>query len=210
MIITSDTDLTTTLTNLTSFGRYIVSIIACQNFTEDLLDYASTLSEHQEKILFVQHLKHFSIAKYCSKPALITLRSLPDRSKDQVVESSLIVQSGVFYFQWSAPKTPNGFIFKYNLKFIDTSLNNKTQGPLCFSELANLKVALNQFLLTEGHEYLIQVQAVSSAGPGLWSMSDVIYKVPNISRQNIVLIVEIMGMVFTTLLVVCVALIRLK
>jgi hypothetical protein len=45
-----------------------------------------------------------------------------------------------------------------------------------------LKVPLNSFLLIEGHEYLIQVQAVSTAGPGLWSLPIVRYKVPYLSN----------------------------
>ena len=58
----------------------------------------------------------------------------------------------------------------------------KTQGPLCYASLGQLKVPLNSFLLTEGHEYLIQVQAVTTAGPGLWSLQNVKYKVPYLSN----------------------------
>ena len=60
----------------------------------------------------------------------------------------------------------------------------KTQGPLCHAHLNNLKVDLNQFLLTEGHTYLIQVQAVSTAGPGPWSISNVKYSVPIFSKYS--------------------------
>lgn len=118
---------------------------------------------------------------------------------------SLTTESGISVFNWLPPVKPNGFVYKYNLKFVDVNLN-KTQGPLCYSDLKVLKVSLNQFLLTEGHEYLIQVQAVTSAGPGPWSSTVNLYKVPSLSRQNLLLIFEIMGSALATsliLLVIC-------
>lgn len=99
------------------------------------------------------------------------------------------------------PDNPNGHIYKYNLKFIDVNIN-KTHGPLCYSDLNNLKVPLNQFLLTEGHEYSIKVQAVSSAGPGLWSMPTIVYKVPNATLKQLILIFEIVGSILAMLLLV--------
>ena len=112
--------------NLKSFGRYIVSVIACQNFTQELKDYAKafkTNTNTRKKKDLVSYLSFFPISKYCSKPGLITFRSLPDKSLDQIPETSLLIEADTGYFQWSPPLKPNGFIYKYNLKFIDVNLN---------------------------------------------------------------------------------------
>ena len=193
VILTSNDTRHIKIFNLTSFGRYIVSIVACQNFTENLIDYATNHSP--------EHLRFFPIRKYCSKASLLTLRSLPDKSLDQVKEASLESDSGISFFKWMIPLNPNGQIYKYNLKFIDVNIN-KTHGPLCYSDLSNLKVPLNQFLLTEGHEYTIKVQAVSSAGPGLWSLPTVVYKVPNASLKQLILIFEIVGSIMAMILLI--------
>ncbi len=86
----------------------------------------------------------------------------------------------------------------------------KTQGPLCYAELKHLRVALNQFLLTEGHEYLIQVQAVSNAGAGLWSLPLVKYQVPIISQYYLKLTLEISGAAIVLLLLILAIVYALK
>jgi len=210
-LTTSNETLNVRLVNLTSFRRYIVSVIACQNFTDQLIDYASKfqLTNSMSPSMIVDYLSFFPLVKFCSKASLITFRSLTDRRLDQVTKTSLVVDSGVTYFKWSEPSSPNGFIFKYNLKFVDTNIN-KTQGPLCYSDLKNLKVALNQFLLTEGHEYKIHVQAVSNAGPGLWSESTTSYKVPNISHKSLGIILQIFGAILASLVLVLVSVLVLR
>lgn len=100
---------------------------------------------------------------------------------DEIPEVVIYSENGIFYLKWSKPQRPNGIIFKYNLKFIDSRLN-KTFGPICHSSVDNLKVALNQFLLTEGRLYLVSVQVVSTAGFGPWSTQIVKYKVPSLSE----------------------------
>jgi len=211
LLITSNQTLNARLVNLKSFGRYIISVGACQNFTQDLIDYAAQFQQTNSTSIaaLVEYLSFYPLAKFCSKSSLITFRSLTDRRLDQVTNTSLTVESGITYFRWTEPERPNGYIFKYNLKFVDTNIN-KTQGPLCYSDLKNLKVALGQFLLTEGHEYNIHVQAVSNAGPGLWSESTTTYRVPDISRNSFMLILQVTGAVLASLILVLVSFLVLR
>ena len=108
------------------------------------------------------------------------------------------------YFKWFKPKEPNGIIFKYNIKLVDVISNRvslilierifnqeiilfkclfKTQGPLCHASLENLNIALNNFLLTEDHDYFIQVQAVSTGGEGPWSIP-IVYRAPRTLKRR--------------------------
>ena len=224
----------THISNLSSFDRYIVSIIACQNFTSELIDYAKKLPNqgNTSKTQIIEFLSMFRISQFCSKPGLITFRSLANsksanikkfckqlnayqwltenlESLDQVTDVSLTTESDVSYFKWSPPHKPNGFVYKYNLKFVDVNLN-KTQGPLCYSDLSLLKVSLNQFLLTEGHEYSIHVQAVTSAGPGPWSSIIDLHKVPSLSRHSLLLVFEIIGSVLATSLILLITGVSIK
>ncbi|CAF0885729.1 unnamed protein product [Brachionus calyciflorus] len=199
---TNNQSLNTTLNGLKSFARYMVSIIGCQNFSNDLKN-----SLKQTKSL--DNVKYFSIEQYCSKSSIYTFRSLPNESFDRIPEVYLYSEKSIYYFKWSKPVRPNGFIFKYNLKFIDAK-SNKTYGPICHSSLDNLKVGLNQFLLTEGRLYLISVQAVSTAGYGPWSTQIVKYKVPSLSEYYLILTVQVIAVVFGALLLFVVLLLVFK
>ncbi len=82
-VITSNETLNLTIFNLTSFGRYIATVIACQNFTQELVEYAHKFNKvtnetNKSKNLFVEYLKYFSVEKFCSKTNLITFRSQAD------------------------------------------------------------------------------------------------------------------------------------
>lgn len=86
IIKTSNSTLNATIRNLTSFGRYIASVIACQNFTQDLTKYAEAYkSSHSKRDLFINYLKFFPIENYCSKTSLITFRSLADGNKNNLI-----------------------------------------------------------------------------------------------------------------------------
>ena len=103
-------------------------------------------------------------------------------SLNQVTITHLEFDQGLWYLKWSRPEKPNGIIYKYNLRFVD-SLSNKTQGPFCHPFVDQLRVPLKQFLLAEGREYIVQVQAVSTVGYGLWSSLSLKYRVPIISHS---------------------------
>jgi len=158
LIKISNTTLNFTLYNLKSFGRYLVSIVACQNI-------------------------EFSVEDSCSKPTSFTFRSLPDAYLDVVKDTFITEENNIFYYNWAKPLTTNGFILKYNLKFIDIALN-KTHGIFCQTMSENTlnssfyKISLSQFLLNSGHEYFIQIQPTTIAGDGIWSTA-VKYKVSN-------------------------------
>ena len=90
-------------------------------------------------------------------------------------------RDGVWHFKWAKPEHPNGFIFKYNLRFVN-KMTNKTLGPLCHALTDSLYVSLDSFLLNEGQTYVIQVQTVTTAGAGPWSSPMVEYHVPSLPR----------------------------
>ena len=110
LVQASNTTLNVTISDLKSFGRYIVSIIACQKYSDRL---------------------SVEIESVCSKPSMITFRTLPDKELDTVRRAYVSKEAdNTFYFNWHMPNTSNGFIYKYNLKFTDVTLN-KTHGTLC-------------------------------------------------------------------------------
>jgi hypothetical protein len=65
------------------------------------------------------------------------------------------------------------FILSINEK----TFQKKTQQTFCHTQLDTLQVALKGFLLKENEDYNIQVQAISTAGDGVWS-SPIRYHVP--------------------------------
>lgn len=167
-----------TLSGLKSFTRYLVSIMACQKFFNDL----NSSSE-------------YLIEDFCSKPKIFSFRSVRDgisfflnnliylifilETLDRIPETILYSEKGVYFFKWLSPNSPNGILLRYNLKFIDIK-SNKTFGPLCHSS-TELNVALNQYLLIEGRTYSIKVQIVTTAGYGPWSTELIKYTVPSLS-----------------------------
>jgi hypothetical protein len=90
----------TVISNLTSFARYIVSvnitecnnsffftfknlkfrfkIVACQNYTKDLLKFSKSFQNTDSKEAFSSHVNFFPLENYCSKASLLTFRSLPN------------------------------------------------------------------------------------------------------------------------------------
>ena len=71
--------LNVTLKNLKHFTRYSIGIIACQNFTHDLLKYADEYfikNEEFNKTSYQSYLNRFPVSNYCSPPNLIVIRTL--------------------------------------------------------------------------------------------------------------------------------------
>ncbi len=71
--------LNVTLKNLKHFTRYSIGIIACQNFTQDLLKYADEYfikNEEFNKTYYQSYLNRFPVSNYCSPPNLIVIRTL--------------------------------------------------------------------------------------------------------------------------------------
>ncbi|TRY92514.1 hypothetical protein DNTS_004168 [Danionella cerebrum] len=113
----------------------------------------------------------------CSMPTYVNARTLPELKADDIVEpvihEFIPEEPEIVYIHWEEPRTPNGMIILYEVKYL--RMSDSYEDQICVSRIAYEK---NQGCrLRVGHpgNYSVRVRATSLAGNGSWTEPNYFY-----------------------------------